>query len=147
MIGYLYNKFLEYLYFFKQLYNKCGTEFTSSASYLMFLTTFLNLHSLLIILEFGFNFNIGVGDFWTPTQTPKVGYGYILGLTIAVIFYMLIAFLERRFTRVEKIKIMRTVILKKKKRLYTILYVVSTLIIFIYTIGWMITSIIPEGGL
>jgi|SRR5690554_594264 len=147
MIRYLYQRFLEYLYFIKQLYNKRGIEYTSSATYLMFITTFLNFHSLLIVLEFGFNLNIGIGSFWVPTQTSKVGYGYILGLVLAVIFYILIVFLERRFSKVEKIKIMRFVILKKKKRIYTILYVVSTFIVFLYTLGWMVTSIIPEGGL
>lgn len=147
MIKFIYKIYLCNVFFLKQLYKLRDESNSSNSIILSFGLLFLNFHSLLIILEFGFNLNIGVANFWAPTQTPKVGYGYLLGLVLALFFYILIAFLERRFTQVEKIKIMRSVILKKKKRVYTVLYVVSTLIVFIYTVGWMITSIIPKGGL
>lgn len=144
----VYKKYLVYLYFIKKIYRKKNRENSINSFVLSVLLLILNLHSIAFFIEFLFGINLGLRDFWIPSETPKVVYGYIIGGGIAILLSSVIVFIERKITKVEKIKIIRTVIENgKSTRIISLGYLLGSIFLFILTTVWMIIIIIPKGGI
>lgn len=144
----VYKKYLAYIYFIKKIYRKKNRENSINSLVLSILLIFFNLHSIAVFIEFLFGIDLGLRDFWIPSETPKVVYGYIIGGGIAVLWSSTIFFIERKIVKIEKIKIIRSVIEKGKSvRLISLLYLVGSILLFVLTTVWMISIIIPKGGI
>lgn len=144
----VYQKYLAYLYFIKKIYRKKNRENSINSISLSVLILFFNFHSIAFFTEFLLGINLGLKDFWTPSETPKVIYGYMIGGGVSVLLSSAVIFIERKITKVEKIKIIRTVIENgKSTRIISLGYLLGSIFLFILTTVWMIIIIIPKGGI
>lgn len=137
-----YKLYLDYLFVVKTIYRKKSRENNINANVLSFLLLSFNLHSIILILELGFDFNFGLSNFWKPSSYSKVGYGYLLGAIGIVICYGVIYLLGIRYVK-EKTGIFRQVIHSKKPRLFSIIYLIFSILFFVVNICWMAVNIIP----
>ena len=143
----LYKLYLKRIYFFRQLYKDSTPDKSSHAAFTSSFFIFINLHSLLIILECGLGYNIGIGSFWTPTNTPKSSIGYLIGGALGGLYFVIVYSLKKNISKIENVNICREVILKKKKKVYPVLVVIATVSLFVGSLVLLINTIIPEGGL
>lgn len=147
MLEQLYKLHLSYLYFMKGLYKKRTADNSINAAVLGIGFIIMNLHSVIILLECFTNVDIGLLEFWKPSNSPKVGLGYIFGGAFAVIFLFVINSLKRNISEKNRRILMKQIVLRGTNRTASVMYTLFSVLLILGSLVLAIVTVIPEGGI
>lgn len=143
----LFKYHLSYVYFMKGLYKRRNTDNTTNAGVLGYFLLLFNVHSVLVLLECFTGVNVGVLEFWKPSDIPKVGMGYIGGFSLAVAYLLGIGFVKKNTSEKERRSILKNIVNQGRRRPKSIFYTLFSVLLFLFTILLLIVTIIPDGGI
>ncbi len=130
----------------KGLYKKRNADNTTNAIVLGFFLIIFNMHSLAVLLEYFTSLNFGLMEFWKPSKIPKVGLGYIGGLSFTIAFLIIVNIVKKSTSEKERRIIIKQIVFKGSKKFACIFYTIFSVLFFLGTILLLITTIIPSGG-
>ncbi|TXC78866.1 hypothetical protein [Luteibaculum oceani] len=131
----------------KGLYRKRNADNTTNAGVLGVFLIVFNLHSVIVLLECFTGVNVGLLEFWKPSDTPKVGMGYIGGFSLAVAYLLGIGFVKKNTSEKERRLILKNIVSQGRRKLTSVFYTLFSVLLFLFTILLLIITIIPDGGI
>ena len=136
---FLYIVVFWYTQFIKQLYKKRGLEVKINSQVLSLLLFTVNVHTILIFIEFIANISIGVSDFWnTSGKAPKSIHGILVGSLLGSLYFLLTWFLDKKIK--NKFSLNRIIINKQPNRFYSLAYLLISIIFMFISIVIMFYS-------
>ncbi len=133
---------LKRIFFMKNLYKKRDENTSVNSGVLSVGLLVVNLHSILTLIEVYLNVNLGLINFWIPTDIPKSSFGYILGFVFSILYILFISQIRRHIPQSQQYMIMRQVVSLGNLKTYSVTYVFLTIILFFFSIYKIAVTVI-----